>query len=132
MAKINEYAQITNLSANDLFLIETASGTRSIPFRFIQQLLGSVDTNTTYTMNLSGNTLTLTGSDGRSSSITLPSGGNGVANDTNTTYTIYLSGNTLTLSGSDGSSKSVTLPSGGDGGYSFNMTNAQIDAVFGA
>lgn len=75
MAKINEYAQITNLSANDLFLIETASGTKSIAYRFIQQLLGSVDTNTTYDITYNNGTLTFRGSDGTNKTFDIGSGG---------------------------------------------------------
>lgn len=77
MAKINEYAQITNLSANDLFLIETASGTKSIAFRFIQQLLGSEDKNTTYDITYNNGTLTFRGSDGTNKTFDIGSGGGG-------------------------------------------------------
>lgn len=60
------------------------------------------DDDTTYTLSISGNTLTLTGSDGSTSTATIT--------DDDTTYTISVSGDTLTLTGSDGSTDSVTLP----------------------
>lgn len=61
------------------------------------------DKDTTYTISISGNTLTLTPSEGTAQSITIP--------DTNTTYTISKSGDVITLTGSDGSTSTVTVTS---------------------
>ena len=54
--------------------------------------------NTTYTLSKSGSTITLTGSDGSSDSVT----------DSNTRYSLSKSGNTIKLTGTDGSLDSVT------------------------
>lgn len=89
------------------------------------------DDGVTYTISASGDTVTLTGSDGSTSSATvadndttygisisgntlsLVEGGSGtqvtLPND-NTTYTIAVSGHTLTLTPSSGTAQSVTLP----------------------
>lgn len=61
------------------------------------------DTNTTYTISISGHTITLTPSSGMAQSVTVP--------DDDTTYTISISGQVLTLTPSDGTPQSVTLPS---------------------
>ena len=74
------------------------------------------DNNTTYTISKSGNTVTLTGSDGSTQTITLP--------DNNTTYTLSKSGSTITLMGSDGSTTSVT----DDNTTYSGMTQAQGEA----
>lgn len=93
------------------------------------------DDNTTYTLTKSGNTITLTGSDGSTTSVTDANttysamtqaqgeAGTSTANmvispkilhgviealDNDTTYTISKSGNTVTLTGSDGSTSSFT------------------------
>lgn len=58
------------------------------------------DNDTTYTLSISGTTLTLTDSDGNHDDVTLP--------DNNTTYTISVSGTTVTLTGSDGSVQTIT------------------------
>lgn len=60
------------------------------------------NTNTTYTISVSGHTLTLTPSSGDAQSITLP--------DDDTTYTISVSGNNLTLTPSSGTAQEITLP----------------------
>ena len=58
------------------------------------------DDNTTYTISISGHTITLTPSSGTAQSVTVP--------DNNTTYTISKSGSTVTLTGSDGSTSTFT------------------------
>ena len=58
------------------------------------------DNNTTYTISISGHTITLTPSSGTAQSVTVP--------DNNTTYTISKSGSTVTLTGSDGSTSTFT------------------------
>ena len=99
-------------------------------------IISSIDTNTTYTASISGNVITLTGSDGSTQTINLPAAsvpdgsetkvnaGTGVAIsgtgtiadpyivtntvvDTNTTYTSTISGNVITLTGSDGSVQTI-------------------------
>lgn len=56
----------------------------------------------TYTLSISGDVITLTGSGGDTSSVTVP--------DDDTTYTISISGHSLTLTPSSGSAQTVTLP----------------------
>ena len=73
-------------------------------------------TGATYALSISGQTLTLTGSDGSASSVTLP--------DLNTTYALSISGMTVTLTGSDSSTSSVTIPDTPE------ATEADIDAIF--
>lgn len=58
--------------------------------------------DTTYTISISGHTITLTPSTGVPQSITVP--------DDNTTYTISRSGGTVTLTGSDGSTSTFSVP----------------------
>ena len=60
------------------------------------------DDDTTYTLTISGHTITLTGSDGSSRSVTVP--------DNNTTYDLSINGHTVKLTGSDGTTDSVTVP----------------------
>lgn len=74
--------------------------------------------DTTYTISLSGNTLTLTPSVGTPQSVTLP--------DNDTTYTISISGDTLTLTGSDGSTSSVTISGGTDTTYDLTISGHTI------
>ena len=85
----------------------------------------------TYSLSISGHTITLTGDGGTTSSVTVPdedtkyglsisghtislvAGGSGTqvtVPDNNTTYTLGISGNTLTLTPSSGTAQSVTLP----------------------
>lgn len=59
------------------------------------------DSDTTYTFSISGNTLTITPSSGSAQTITLP--------DDDTTYSISASGDTITLTGSDGSTSTATV-----------------------
>ena len=65
----------------------------------------NTDNDTTYTLTKSGSTITLTGSDGSTTSVTDDAGTGG---DGNTTYTLTKSGSTITLNGSDGSTTSVS------------------------
>ena len=60
------------------------------------------DSDTTYTVSVNGHTLTLTPSTGTAQTITLP--------DDDTTYTLSISGNTLTLTPSSGTPQSITIP----------------------
>lgn len=64
------------------------------------------DNNTTYQLSKSGNTITLTGSDGSTSSVTDEVGSGGTA-DGNTTYALSKSGGNIILTGSDGSTSQV-------------------------
>lgn len=97
----------------------------------IDNISGGGGTAITYTLSISGHTVTLTGSNGTTSSITVPDAdttytlgfANGVLSltdsngtpqtvtipDNNTTYTMSLSGNVLTLTDSDGHAQSVTI-----------------------
>lgn len=74
--------------------------------------------NTTYTLSKSGNTITLTGSDGSSYDV--------VDSDTNTTYSLSKSGSTIRLVGSDGQSNSVT---DSDTTYSLSKSGDDISLV---
>ena len=58
------------------------------------------DTNTTYTLSQSGNTIFLNGSDGSESSVS-------ISQSVSTTYTLTKSGSNIILRGSDGSESSV-------------------------
>ena len=60
------------------------------------------DDDTTYTIAVNGHTLTLTPSSGSTQSITLP--------DNDTTYTFTISGHTLTITPSNGTPQTITLP----------------------
>ena len=66
------------------------------------QTVNLPDDDTTYTLSISGNTLTLTGSDGSTSTATVP--------DDDTTYTLSISGNDLILTPSSGTAQTITLP----------------------
>lgn len=56
----------------------------------------------TYSLSISGHTITLSGDGGTTSSVTVP--------DNNTTYTLSISDHTLTLTPSTGSPQTVTVP----------------------
>lgn len=60
------------------------------------------DSDTTYTVSVSGDTLTLTPSTGQAQTVTLP--------DEDTTYTISISGDTITLTPSSGTAQTITVP----------------------
>lgn len=57
----------------------------------------------TYTITISGTTITLTNGDGNNQSIDIPQ-------DKDTTYTLALDDHTLTLTDSSGTAQTVTLP----------------------
>ena len=69
----------------------------------------------TYSLSISDHTITLNGSDGSSSSVTVP--------DDDTTYSISFSGGVLTLTDSNGNDDSVTLP---DTKYLFSISGNVI------
>lgn len=60
------------------------------------------DNNTTYTLSISDHTLTLTPSTGSAQTVTVP--------DSNTTYSISISDHTITLTPSEGSAETITVP----------------------
>ena len=66
----------------------------------------AVDSNTTYTLSISGNRVTLKGSDNTESSIDITTA------DGNTTYELSYNNNILTLIGSDGSEQNIPIISG--------------------
>ena len=68
--------------------------------KVLHDVVEALDDNTTYSIGISGHTITLTPSEGTPQSVTVP--------DNNTTYTISKSGNTVTLTGSDGSTQTFT------------------------
>lgn len=69
--------------------------------KVLHDVISSLDEDTTYTISISGNVLTLTPSSGTAQTVTLP-------ND-DTTYSISASGDTITLTGSDGSTSTATV-----------------------
>lgn len=69
------------------------------------------DSDTTYDLTISGHTITLTGSDGSTDSVTVP--------DNNTTYDLTINGHTIKLTGSDGTTDSVTVP---DNNTTYDLT----------
>ena len=81
-----------SLSGNTLSIVENG-GSSSVEIS---------TSDTTYTLSISGHTITLTPSSGTAQSVTVP--------DNNTTYSISISGNVITLTGSDGSTSTVTVP----------------------
>lgn len=107
-------------------------------------VVSSIDTNTTYTASISGNVITLTGSDGSTQTINLPAAsvpdgsetkinpGTGIAItgtgtiadpyvvantvvDTDTTYSFAVSGNNLVITDSLGASTTLAIPCTCDG-----------------
>lgn len=68
--------------------------------KVLHDVIEAMDDDTTYSIGISGHTITLTPSEGTPQSVTVP--------DNNTTYTISKSGNTVTLTGSDGSTQTFT------------------------
>lgn len=99
--------------------------------KVLHDTIEALDDNTTYSISISGHTITLTPSSGTAQSVTVP--------DNNTTYTISKSGSTVTLTGSDGSTSTFTdantTYSAGTGlslsGTTFNHNNS-ITAVTSA
>ena len=68
--------------------------------KVLHDVIEAMDDDTTYSLSISGHTITLTPSSGSAQSVTVP--------DNNTTYTISKSGSTVTLTGSDGSTQTFT------------------------
>lgn len=68
--------------------------------KVLHDVVEALDDDTTYSIGISGHTITLTPSEGTPQSVTVP--------DNNTTYTISKSGTTVTLTGSDGSTQTFT------------------------
>jgi hypothetical protein len=86
------------------------SGTVADPY-VLTNTVADTDTNTTYALSLSGTNVTLTGSDGSTSTIALPTG----TADTNTTYSFSISGTNLVINDSDGGSTNLPIPCSCDG-----------------
>lgn len=127
-------------TTNTLFIVEDG-GSASV----------TLEDAITYTLSISGHTVTLTGSDGSTSTVTVPDndtkygisisgntlsiveGGSGtsvtIPND-NTTYDLSISGNTLTLTGSDGTTDDVTLPDN-DTKYGLSISGHTVSLVEG-
>lgn len=72
----------------------------------ITALEQNVDDNTTYSLSQVGDQLTLVGSDGTRSTVTISQ------TDLNTTYTLTKSGDNITLTGSDGSVSTIQITGG--------------------
>lgn len=72
----------------------------------ISALEQDVDDNTTYSLGQVGDQLTLVGSDGTRSTVTISQ------TDLNTTYTLTKSGDNITLTGSDGSVNTIQITGG--------------------
>lgn len=72
----------------------------------ISALEQDVDDNTTYSLSQVGDQLTLVGSDGTRSTVTISQ------TDLNTTYTLTKSGDNVTLTGSDGSVNTIQITGG--------------------
>jgi hypothetical protein len=73
-------------------------------FNANMDILDGLGNGVTYTLSISSHTITLNGSDGLSSAVTVP--------DADTTYTFTISGDVITITDSDGNSQTVTVPSG--------------------
>lgn len=84
-------------------------------FNANMDILDGLSSGVTYTLLISDHTITLNGSDGSSSSVTVP--------DDDTTYSISFSGGVLTLTDSNGNDDSVTLP---DTKYLFSISGNVI------
>ncbi len=72
----------------------------------ISALEQNTDDNTTYSLSQVGDQLTLVGSDGTRSTVTISQ------TDLNTTYTLTKSGDNVTLTGSDGSVNTIQITGG--------------------
>lgn len=73
-------------------------------FNSNMDILDGLSSGVTYTLSISDHTITLNGSDGSSSSVTVP--------DDDTTYIFTISGDVITITDSDGNSQTITVPSG--------------------
>lgn len=102
-------SKVKSVSVNGVSIAPDESGNVEITI--------PADVNTTYTLSKSGDAITLTGSDGSTSSVTDSDTApdlsdyalkSDIPTDTNTTYTLSKSDDIITLTGSDGSVSSVT------------------------
>lgn len=73
-------------------------------FNANMNILDGLSSGVTYTLSISSHTITLNGSDGSSSAVTVP--------DADTTYTFTISGDVITITDSGGNSQTITIPSG--------------------
>ena len=73
-------------------------------FNANMDILDGLSSGVTYTLSISSHTITLNGSDGSSSAVTVP--------DADTTYTFTISGDVITITDSGGNSQTITIPSG--------------------
>lgn len=73
-------------------------------FNANMDILDGLSSGVTYTLSISSHTITLNGSDGSSSAVTVP--------DADTTYTFTISGDVITITDSGGNSQTITVPSG--------------------
>lgn len=73
-------------------------------FNANMDILDGLSSGVTYTLSISDHTITLNGSDGSSSSVTVA--------DADTTYIFTMSGDVITITDSDGNSQTITVPSG--------------------
>lgn len=73
-------------------------------FNANMDILDGLSSGVTYTLSISSHTITLNGSDGSSSAVTVP--------DADTTYTFTISGDMITITDSGGNSQTITIPSG--------------------
>lgn len=78
------------------------------------------DDDTTYSISINDHTITLTDSNGGTSTVTVP--------DNNTTYTLSRVDNTVTLTGSDGSTSSINLDSMFVAAYGKSTYDEVLDA----
>lgn len=73
-------------------------------FNANMDILDGLSSGVTYTLSISSHTITLNGSDGSSSAVTVP--------DADTTYTFTISGDVITITDSGGNSQTIIVPSG--------------------
>lgn len=73
-------------------------------FNANMDILDGLSSGVTYTLSISSHTITLNGSDGSSSAVTVP--------DADTTYSFTISGDVITITDSGGNSQTITIPSG--------------------
>lgn len=73
-------------------------------FNANMDILDGLSSGVAYTLSISSHTITLNGSDGSSSAVTVP--------DADTTYTFTISGDVITINDSGGNSQTITVPSG--------------------
>lgn len=73
-------------------------------FNANMDILDGLSSGVTYTLSILSHTITLNGSDGSSSAVTVP--------DADTTYTFTISGDVIIITDSGGNSQTITIPSG--------------------